>query len=232
MAQNKKTNVENPQELENFENAVLSSEAFIEKYQKQLMIAFVVIITLIAGWLVYKNLVQEPANQEAEALIVEGQLYFAANQYQMALDGDSINYIGFVAIADEYGNTPSGNLANAYAGISYYKLGDYDNAIAYLSNYSGDDAIVGYSILGTIGDSYVQKGETESALSYFEKAAKSENVMVATTYLLKLARAYESLNQNDKALATYQTIKTQYKDVLPGIADVDDVDKFINALSK
>lgn len=232
MAQNKKTNVENPQELENFENAVLSSEAFIEKYQKQLMIAFVVIITLIAGWLVYKNLVQEPANQEAEALIVEGQLYFAANQYQMALDGDSINYIGFVAIADEYGNTPSGNLANAYAGISYYKLGDYDNAIAYLSNYSGDDAIVGYSILGTIGDSYVQKGETESALSYFEKAAKSDNVMVATTYLLKLARAYESLNQNDKALATYQTIKIQYKDVLPGIADVDDVDKFINALSK
>jgi tetratricopeptide (TPR) repeat protein len=232
MAQNKKTNVENPQELENFENAVLSSEAFIEKYQKQLMIAFVVIITLIAGWLVYKNLVQEPANQEAEALIVEGQLYFAANQYQMALDGDSINYIGFVAIADEYGSTPSGNLANAYAGISYYKLGDYDNAIAYLSNYSGDDAIVGYSVLGTIGDSYVQKGETESALSYFEKAAKSDNVMVATTYLLKLARAYESLNQNGKALATYQTIKTQYKDVLPGIADVDDVDKFINALSK
>ena len=34
MAQKKKTTVENPQELENFENAVLSSEAFIEKNQK------------------------------------------------------------------------------------------------------------------------------------------------------------------------------------------------------
>ena len=78
------------------------------------------------------------------------------------------------------------------------------------------------------------KTEKEEAVRAqdFEKAAKSENVMVATTYLLKLARAYESLNQNDKALATYQTIKSQYKDVLPGIADVDDVDKFINALSK
>lgn len=232
MATKKKTNVENPQELENFENAVLTSEAFIEKYQKQLMIAFVVVIALLAGWLMYRNLVQIPANQEAEALMVEGQLYFAGNQYQVAVDGDSINYIGFVAIADEYSSTPSGNLANAYAGISYYKLGDYDNAIAYLSKYNGGDEIIDYSVMGTIGDSYVQKGEVEASLSYFEKAAKSDNVMVATTYLLKLARAYEALNQNDKALATYQTIKSEYKGVLPGIADVDDVDKFIQALSK
>lgn len=228
----KKNNVENPQELENFENAVLTSEAFIEKNQKPLMIAFIVIIALIAGWLLYRNLVQIPANQEAEALMVEGQSYFAGNQYKVAVDGDSINFVGFVVIADEYSHTPSGNLANAYAGISYYKLGQYDDAITYLSNYSGDDAIVGYSIKGTIGDCYVQKGDVATALGYFEKAAKSENVMVATTYLLKLARAYESLNQNDKALATYQKIKAEYKGVLPGMADVDDVDKFIEALSK
>ena len=232
MATKKKTNVENPQELENFENAVLTSEAFIERNQKKLMIAFVVIIALIAGWLMYRNLVQIPANQEAETLMVEGQLYFAGNQYKVALDGDSINYIGFVAIADEYANTPSGNLANAYAGLSYYKLGEFDNAIAYLSKYGGNDEIVGFSVVGTIGDCYVQKGEVEASLTYFEKAAKSENVMVATTYLLKLARAYESLNQNDKALETYKTIKSEYQGVLPGIADVDDVDKFIEALSK
>lgn len=232
MATKKKTNVENPQELENLENAVLTSEAFIEKHQKKLMLAFVVIIALLAGWLMYRNLIQIPANQEADALMVEGQSYFAGNQYKIAVDGDSINFIGFVAIADEYSSTPSGNLANAYAGLSYYKLGEYDNAIAYLSKYGGSDEIVGYSVVGTIGDCYVQKGEVETALSYFKKAAKSENVMVATTYLLKLARAYEALNQNDQALATYQVIKSDYKGVLPGIADVDDVDKFIEALSK
>ncbi len=232
MATNKKTNVENPQELENLENAVLTSEAFIEKNQKKLMIAFVVIIALLAGWLMYRNLVQIPANQEADALMVEGQLYFAGNQYKVAVDGDSINFIGFVAIADEYASTPSGNLANAYAGLSYYKLGEYDNAIEYLAQYSGGDEIVGYSVVGTIGDSYVQKGDVETAVGYFKKAAKSDNVMVATTYLLKLARAYEALNQNDQALATYKTIKSEYKGVLPGIADVDDVDKFIEALSK
>jgi hypothetical protein len=36
MAKKIKTNVENPQELENLENAVLTSEAFIEKHQKKL----------------------------------------------------------------------------------------------------------------------------------------------------------------------------------------------------
>lgn len=232
MAKNKKTQVENPQELENFENAVLTSEAFIEKNQKSLMIAFVAILVVVSGWLMYKNLYQLPINQEAENLMIAGQNYFTADQYELALNGDSIDYIGFVAIAEEYSNTPSGNLANAYAGLANYKLGNFDEAIEYLSAFGTSDDIAGNAITGTIGDCYVQKGEVSKAISYFKDAAKSENVMVATTYLLKLARAYENLGQTADALATYEKIEKEYKGVLPGMSDVDDVDKFIQTLQK
>ena len=232
MAQKKKTTVENPQELENFENAVLSSEAFIEKNQNPLLIAFVTILVLLTGWLLYRNLYQIPTNQEADVLMIANENYFANGQYQLALDGDSIDAVGFVAIADEYGNTPSGNLANAYAGLSYYKLGDFDNAIKYLSAFNGGDDALNYTVRGTIGDSYVQKGEVEKALSYFKEASKSGNIMVAATYALKLARAYENIGDKENALATYEQIKKDYQGVLPGMTEVDDVDKFINALSK
>ncbi|MBQ2025045.1 MAG: tetratricopeptide repeat protein [Paludibacteraceae bacterium] len=231
MAKNKK-NVENPQELENFENAVLTTEAFIEKNQKQLMLAFVAILVVMTAWLGYRNLYQIPNNQEAELLVYAGQDYFNNAKYDIALNGDSVDFVGFVAIADEYGNTPSGELANAYAGLSYYKLGDYDNAIDYLSNYSAGDDILGYSVVGTIGDSYVQKGDVQAALPYLKQAAQSGNIMIAATYSLKVARAYEFLGETAKALETYKFIEKEYKGVMPGMTDVDDVQKFINALSK
>lgn len=231
MAANKKQ-VENPQELENFENAVLTSEAFIEKNQKPLMIAFVAILVVLTGWLMYKNLYQIPNNQEAEALMVAGQAYFSADKYDVALNGDSIDFIGFVAIADEYSHTPSGNLANAYAGLANYKLGNYDDAIAYLAKFGTSDDVLGNAIVGTIGDCYVQKGDVNKALSYFKDAANSQNTMVACSYLLKLARAYENLGDTNNALATYQKIDQEYKGVLPGMSDVDDVEKFIGVLQK
>jgi tetratricopeptide (TPR) repeat protein len=232
MATKKKTNVENPPELENLENAVLTSEAFIEKHQKKLMIAFGVIIALIAGWLGYHYLVQLPANEEAATMMVKGQEYFMTSDYKKAVEGDSIDFIGFIAIAEEYSNTPSGDLANAYAGISYYRLGDYDNALTYLMEYDGDSKVLEATVKGTIGDCYVQKGDNESAIKSFEEAAKSDNSAVAAIYLFKLARVYESMNQNDKALETYRKIKTEYNGIVEGNADVTNIDKFIEALSK
>jgi predicted negative regulator of RcsB-dependent stress response len=232
MAKKIKTNVENPQELENLENAVLTSEAFIEKHQKKLMIAFGVIIALIAGWLGYHYLIEVPANNEAAEMMVKGQEYFMTNQYKEAVEGDSIEYIGFVAIAEEYSNTPSGDLANAYAGISYYRLGEYDKAMTYLMEYDGDSEELKATTKGTIGDCYVQKGDMENAIKSFQEAAECENSAVAVIYLFKLARVYESLNQNDKALEIYRQIKADYKGIVEGNADVDNIDKFIEALSK
>ncbi len=229
MASSKKQ-VETPQELENFENAVLTSEAFIEKNQKSLLIALVAILVVVTGWLLFRNMYQIPMNEEADALMAKSQAHFEQLQYDLALNGDSIDAVGFVSIADEYGSTPAGNLANAYAGLAYYKLGDFDAAIDYLSKFGGSDEAVAFSVVGTIGDCYVQKGETEKALSYFKQASKSGNVMVAATYALKLARAYVALDDKAAALDVYQSIKDNYKGVLPGMTDVDDVDKFIESL--
>jgi tetratricopeptide (TPR) repeat protein len=49
----------------------------------------------------------------------------------------------------------SGKLAAAYAGICYYKLGQYENAIKYLSQFDGDDNYFTASVIGLTGDCYV-----------------------------------------------------------------------------
>ena len=136
---NKKTK----QEALNVEQRISSSEAFIDKNKKTLLYATVAIIVIIAGFFLYKNYVIEPREAKANDLIFKGQEYFAADNYEMALNGDGQGYLGFLNIADEYSSTKAGNLANLYAGLSYAKLGKAQEAVNYLEKFDdcGDEII-------------------------------------------------------------------------------------------
>jgi tetratricopeptide (TPR) repeat protein len=156
-----------------------------------------------------------------------GQFYYAAGQYEKAINGDSIEFIGFAAAADEYSITKSGNLAKAYAGLAYFKLADYDNSISFLKDFSASDNILQYTVKATLGDCYAMKGDTEEAISCYKKAAKSENILVVSSSLMKLGRAYESLGDYAKALDAYKELKSRCEGKITGITDIDEIDKFI-----
>lgn len=220
---------EEEKDLENLQNALSTTESFIEKNHKVLSIVLGVIIVIIAAWLLIQNLYIVPKNNEADNLLAKGQVYFAAENYEVALKGDSVEFDGFLNLIDNYGITKSGKLANAYAGLSYYKLGDYDNAIKYLDNYSGKDEVLKYTVKGTIGDCYVQKGDTEKAIKYFLEAAESDNILVKPVYMVKAGVAYESLGKYDKALKLYEEVKANATSAQRGIPEVDDIDKYITS---
>ncbi len=225
----KVNNSEEEKDLENLQNALSSTESFIEKNHKALSIALGVIIVIIAAWLLIQNLYIVPKNDEADNLLAKGQTYFAAENYDVALNGDSIEFGGFLDLCDNYSITKSGKLAYAYAGLSYYKLGDYDNAIKYLEDYSGKDEVLKYTVLGTIGDCYIQKGDTEKAIKYFMDAAKSDNILVKPVYMVKAGVAYESLGNYDKAIELYNEVKSDATSAQRGIPEVDDIDKYITS---
>jgi tetratricopeptide (TPR) repeat protein len=215
-------------ELENVEHVLTTSEAFIEKYQKQILFAVgaVVLIVLIA--LSFRNFYLEPREIAAENHMYKAQSYFATDSFRIALEGDDNEVIGFKEIASEYSITSSGNLATAYAGICYYKLGQYDNAVKFLSQYDGDDTYFKASVIGLIGDSYVELGETSKAISYFDKAVKLENEIITPIYLKKAGLVYESLNQPEKAEKKYIAIKEKY----PKSQEASDIDKYNSTSSK
>ena len=136
--------------------------------------------------------------------------------------------MGFREIASEYGITPSGKLASAYAGICCYKLGQYDEAIKFLSKFSGDDNYFAVSVIGLTGDCYVNLNETSKAVSYFEKAADKDNAVLSPVYLKKAGLIYESLNQPEKAEKQYTKIKEKY----PKSSEASDIDKYISRVQK
>ena len=215
------------QELKNFEGALSTSEAFLEKNQKPLLYSLAAIVAVLVCWLVVDNFMIQPKSAEAAEQMALGQLYYAAGQYEKAINGDSIEFIGFAAAADEYSITKSGNLAKAYAGLAYFKLADYDNAISFLKDFSASDNIFQYTVKATLGDCYAMKGDTEEAISCYKKAAKSENILVVSSSLMKLGRAYESLGDYAKALDAYKELKSRCEGKITGITDIDEIDKFI-----
>lgn len=216
-------------ELDNINLALSNSEQFIEKYQKPILIAVTVIIIAVCGFLAVRHFYLMPREQQAQAEMYKGVFYFEKDSFQVAANGNGADFKGFAAIADDYSFTDAANLASAYAGISFYNLGQYEQAIKYLKKFDADEQMIAPSIIGTIGDSYVNMDKFEEGVSYFEKAAKkADNEMLSPIYLKKAGIVYEKLNNHKKALEAYQTIKDKYSNSV----DAQDIDKYITRASE
>jgi TolA-binding protein len=134
--------------------------------------------------------------------------------FALALNGDE-TAPGFAEVADEYANTPAGNLANLYAAACNLRLGDFDAAQKYIDKYSAVDGIPGDVVnamaAGIKAEIAVEKKDYAKAATLFEQAAKlSENDFTTPMYLRKAALVYKQLGQEEKAKEIYKTIKESY----------------------
>lgn len=211
-------------EMANVGEILSQSEKFIDKYQKQIILGLSAIVLVIVVVLAIKHLYLAPKEKAAEAAIYKGEMYLGNNEWNLALNGDSVDYIGFEAIAKEYSFTKTANLAHAYSGICYYHKGEFDKAIEHLKKFSADDKMVSPVITGLVGDCYVDLGKVKEGIDYFVKAANNANDnMISPVYLKKAGVAYESLGDYKKAIDSYTTIQTKYPTSQEGM----DIQKYI-----
>ena len=129
------------------------SEATFIKNRKLLTWVVVAIIVIIGGIIAYHNLIAVPNENKASTELGRGQEYFDNEMYDKALNGDGAGYNGFLAIADNYGSTDAGNLANLYAGLCYANLNKWADALEYLKKYDAKgDQMVSPAAIGALGD--------------------------------------------------------------------------------
>ena len=206
MAEQKKTN-----EGMNMEEALTQSEAFLIKYKNAIVGAVLAIILVVAGIVMYKNLYAAPREAKEQAALFKGEEYFEADQYEQALNGDSIGYAGFLKVAEEYSGTDAANLAKAYAGICYAHLGKYEEAIKQLESFSGNDQMVSPAMKGTIGNCYAKLGQLDKAASTLLQAAKeADNNSLSPIYLQQAGELLVKQGKYDEAIEAYITIKDKY----------------------
>ena len=219
MAEQKKTN-----EALNVEDALTQSEAFLIKNKKAIIGAILAIIIIIAGIVMYKNLYAEPREEKAQAALFKGHEYFEADAFAEALNGDSIGYVGFIKIADQYSGTDAANLAKAYAGLCYAHLGKFDEAVKALDSFDGDDQMVAPAMKGAMGNCYAQLGQLDKASSMLLKAAdEADNNTLSPIYLKQAGEILVKQGKYDDAIKAYTSIKDKYFRSYQAM----DIDKYI-----
>ena len=197
------------------------SEAFFLKYKKPIIAAIVALIVIIVGFMLVKQYVLEPRENEASTALAKGQELMNAQQFDKALKGDGATFGGFLKIASDYSGTDAGNLANLYAGLCYanQEKPDWKKALEYVEQFDtkGDQLISPASQMA-LGDIYSNNDQLDKAVESFKKAAdmadsKAEdklNYSIAPLALRKAGIILESQNKKAEANAIYKQIKEKY----------------------
>ncbi len=218
-----KKKTKQPDNLQELESALTWTEQFIEDHQN--IISYVVggIILVVVAYLGFHKFYLEPKEKEAQSQMFVAEQYFEKDSFNLALNGDG-NYLGFLDIIDGYGITKSSNLAKYYCGISYLHLGQYEDAIDYLSEFKTDDLLLKPITEGAIGDAYLELGDQDKALSQYKKAYnENENEFTSPIYMFKAAKLLENLDELEQALEIYKKIKTDF----PESNEARNVEKYI-----
>ena len=214
----------NQNEHLNVEDALTQSEAFLIRYKNAIIGGVVAVIIIVAGFIMYKNLYAEPREEKAQAALFKGQEYFEQDAYEQALNGDSIGFVGFLKVADDFSGTKAANLAKAYAGICYAQLGKYEEAVKMLDSFNGKDQMVAPAILGAAGNCYAQLGQLDKAASTLMSAAdKADNNTLSPIFLMQAGEILVKQGKYDDAVDAYTKIKDKYFQSYQAM----DIDKYI-----
>ena len=200
------------------------SEKFIETYKNFIINAVAAVVLLVVIILGIRQYYFIPKEKEAQVAIFPGESYFERQQWDLALNGNGADYIGFIGVIEDYGITKTAKLAKAYAGICYYHLNEPEEALTYLKKFKANDKVLAPVIKGLIGDCYVDTGEITEGIKYFNRAAsETRNEVISPIYLKKAGIASESVFDYNGAIKAYQTIKDKY----PFSQEASDIDKYI-----
>lgn len=217
MANNENLGSKKSEQLQENENFVTKVLSFFNKYQNIIYGVIIGILVIVLAIMAFNRFYVQKKNAEAAAQIVQPIQWLTKGDtasLKMALEGDGEND-GFLDIASNYKITRTANTANYYAGLTYLRLGQKEEALEYLTKFKKKEDVLWYACQATIGDLYDEQGDESKAISYYEKAVKGKDPFFTPIALFKLGQMYERQGDWNKALAAYETIEkdfyTEYK---------------------
>jgi outer membrane protein assembly factor BamD (BamD/ComL family) len=193
--------------LENYKRA---ADYYVANKSQIITIALALII-VIGGFFGYKyySSVQE---DQAQELLAVAETAYAQGNYEEALYGNDFELTyGFDQIAEEFPWTNAGNLANYYAAVSSFELGDVDNALMYMEEFEVPEGILGVGPLTFHAKLYLAKENYTAAAEKFMQAAEwNENEVTTPSNLYEAAQAYYKAENYERARELVNRVINEY----------------------
>ena len=200
---------------------------FVNNNKKVLTYTVTGIVVALVAFFGYTELYQKPREEKAADVMFTAEKYFAMDSSSLVLNGDGQSK-GVLYIIKEFSGTKAANLANYYAGISYFRINDFKKSIDYLKDFSTSAKQVQAIAFGTIGDAYSELKNTDEALNYYKKAGGHfpEDEAISSEYLYRAASLLELNGKADDAVEIFKEIKAKYPKSEKGLM----ADKYISKL--
>ena len=196
---------------ENPEIALDKTEDFVQKNSKVIITVLVVSLVAAAAFFGYRYVAQ---NQQEEALkqLFPAEFNFEKDSLKTVLKGNG-NNLGVVKIAEDYSMAKASNVAELVAATVYMRDGKFQDAVNQLDKFSSDDMIVQARAYCLRADAAMELTKYEDAINFYKKAADHyPNKYFTPIYLMKLALAYESNKNKEKAIEIYNEVVNKYQD--------------------
>lgn len=206
-------------------NELGNTGKFVQENAKSLAVIGGAIIALVLLYFGYQNFYLAPRAEKAANEMFKAEEYLAIDSLKdRAISGDG-SYPGFEKIVEEYSNTKSANLANAYLGGLYLQKGEFQKASDALGKYSSTGSpIIDPLVLGMLGDAYSELKDYSKAITFYKKAAdKSNNSFTSPLFLKKLGLVYEEQKDFKSAADAYNKIRTDF----PESVEASSIDTYI-----
>ena len=220
----KVTKTEQEVRQQNVAEAVSKTDQFFKENGKLIYGIVIGVLVIALAVLAYNRFILQPKKVQATDQLAQAERWFDAGEYELALSGDE-NDLGLEDIIDQYGSkAPAASYL--YAGIAKLQTGAFEDAIAYLKKYKGNDPILLARAQACIGDAYVELEDYNTAIDWFTKAAKTTDNAFAAAYLLKAGIAAEAAGKPEQALSYYKEIKDQWGNA----PEAMEIDKYITRI--
>lgn len=207
--QNKASVLESPEVLV---EKISGFEVYLEKNKKLISTIGIGLLAFVGGFFGVQWYL-DTQNQEAQDAMYQAVYYFEADSLDKALKDGKGGRMGLLSIAENYGSTKAGELANFYIGAIYLKQGKYQDAVDHLSKYDGKDILITPRAHCLLGDAYLELDDKEKALEYYKKAAlHAPNKFFSPRYLMKAALVQELMKNYDDAINTYTQVIEKYNE--------------------
>lgn len=203
--------------LMSLEQSLTKTELYIEENKNSLSLIVGAIIVIFAAYYAYKEYYVKPKGVKAQNTLFAAENQFRNGNYDLALNGEEGGHAGLLDVIDDFSGTPAGDLAQAYAGLSYAKQGDFATAIDYLEAYKGSGTVSEPIIKGALADCYAETGDLDKAFATYKEAAQlNDNKLSAPVMWSKAAMMAEALSKTEEAKTIYQALVKDYESTREG----------------
>lgn len=216
----------------NLSKEELQSDPLIENVQKAtaffnenrtVILAVIIGVVVIVGSLVGYRFYSSSQEGQAQELLAIAEGYYNEGDYARALNGDDFELTyGFLAISNEFSGTDAGNLANYYASVSSFKLGNIEDALAHFEDYNPPKGILGVGPISFYASILKANGSLEKAAETYVKAAEWNENESTTPY--NLQRAAETYFEAGN-IAEAEVLTNRILNVYSGSAEVTEAQR-------